>query len=59
MTVTVIYQYKDRNGSLRGRQDVIVKGSGSAVDKATKKFLQGFYENKQPGSVYILEVRVR
>lgn len=59
MLVTVVYQYKNSGGSLRGSKDIVVKGSGSAVDKATKQFLNWFSEKKEPGDVYLLRVSVR
>lgn len=60
MLVTVKYQYKDRNGSLRGKKDIAVKGSGNMVDKATKAILEQFFsERKQPGEIYLLSVELR
>lgn len=59
MLVTITYQYKDGNGTLTGRKDVAIKGSGSAVDKATKIALDDFFAKNTIGDIYLLSASVR
>lgn len=59
MLVTITYQYKDGNGTLTGKKDVAIKGSGNAVDKATKVALNDFFAKNNIGDIYLLTASVR
>lgn len=59
MLVTITYQYKDGNGTLTGKKSIAVKGSGSAVDKATKIALSDFFAKNSIGDIYLLTASVR
>ena len=58
MLVTIKYQYKSGNGSLNGEKTVAIKGSGNAVDEATKQFLADFFKTNK-GNVYLLNVETK
>lgn len=58
MLVKIKYQYKSGNGSLLGEKTIAIKGSGNAVDEATKQFLADFVKTNK-GNVYLLNVETK